>query len=53
LDTTNAVIIGSDGTNYPIKIKALSYGEFDWNAANVHGKSLAGTPYVEYTLIED
>jgi len=53
LDTSNAIIIGSDGTNYPIKIKPLSYGEFDWNAANVHGKSLAGTPYVEYTLIED
>jgi hypothetical protein len=53
LDSTNAVIIGSDGTNYPIKIKPLSYGEFEWNAANVHGKSLAGTPYVEYTLIED
>jgi hypothetical protein len=53
LDATNSVIIGADGTNYPIKVKPLSFGDFEWNAAAVHGKSVAGTPYVEYTLIED
>lgn len=53
LDGTNAVVIGSDGTNYPVKVKPLSFGDFEWNAAAVHGKSLAGTPYVEYCLIED
>ena len=53
LDDTNAVVIGSDGTNYPVKVKPGSFGDFEWNAAAVHGKSSAGTPYVEYTLIED
>lgn len=53
LDDTNDILIGSDGTNFPIKVKPLSFIDCDWNDTDVHGKSSAGTPYGEYTLIED
>ena len=53
LDTTNNVIVGADGTNYPIKIKPGSFFCGEWNAAAVHAKSSAGTPYIDYVIIED
>jgi hypothetical protein len=53
LDTTNAVLVGVNGTDYPIKVKPSSHAQWDANAADVHAKSAAGTPDIEYLLIEE
>src|SRR6266545_5690267 len=53
LDVTNNILIGSDGTLFPLMLKPGEYGVFRWNAAAFHAKSAAGTPQIEYCLIED
>ena len=53
LDVTNQVQIGGDGTTYPITLNPGEYGTFRWNAAAFHAKCTAGTPSLEYMLIEN
>jgi hypothetical protein len=51
-DSTNAAQMGGDGTTYPLAANAgeASFGR--WNAAAFHAKSTAGSPQLEYCLIE-
>lgn len=54
LDADNEVWIGANGSDYPIKIKPLSFISMDWNASDVHGVCDTGlTAYIEATLTED
>jgi hypothetical protein len=53
LDTTNNIIIGTDGSLYPLLFKPGEYGVFRWNGAAFHAKAVAGTPIIEYMIIED
>lgn len=48
LDATNSIVIGSDGTLFPIKVTAgRSSGPIEWNAAAIHAKASAGTPKLQ------
>src|SRR5947209_1719214 len=51
-DPNNDVLIGSDGTNYPLKVPAGKVAIGFWNAAAMHAKAAAGTPTLDYWLIE-
>lgn len=53
LDPTNYVSIGSDGTLYPIKLKAGEVAMVRWNAAAIHAKANTAICNLEYTLISD
>lgn len=53
LDATNYISIGSDGTLYPIKLKANEVALVRWNAAAIHAKANTAICNLEYTLISD
>lgn len=53
LDATNYIIVGSDGTLYPIKLKAGEFTFCRWNAAAIHAKANTASCNLEYTLISD
>jgi hypothetical protein len=53
LDVTNNILIGSDGTLYPIMLKPGEWISGRWNAAAFHAKSAAGAPKLKYLLVED
>lgn len=53
LDGTNYISIGSDGTLYPIKLKAGEFALMRWNAAAIHAKANTGACNFEYLLIPD
>lgn len=53
LDATNSILIGPDGANFHIILRAGEYGLLRWNSTNIHAKSGLGTPTLEYMLIED
>lgn len=53
LDATNYISIGSDGTLYPIKLKAGEFALMRWNAAAIHAKANTGACDFEYLLIPD
>jgi hypothetical protein len=53
LDLTNVIQISDDGTVYALSLKPGEYFYFRWNAAAVHAKSVAGSPQLEYAMIED
>lgn len=52
LDPTNSVLVGSDGTLYPIAIPPLGWLDCFWNAAAIHAKGSAGTPEIEAWLVD-
>jgi hypothetical protein len=47
------ILIGSDGTLYPIMLKPGEWISGRWNAAAFHAKAAAGTPKLKYMLVED
>jgi hypothetical protein len=51
-DITNTIQLGGDGTTYPIALFAGEFGFGRWNAATFNAKASAGTPQLEYCLIE-
>ena len=53
LDPINYIIIGSDGTLYPNKVKPGEFGMVRWNAAAIHAKANAAACLLEYILIPD
>ena len=46
LDNTNSVLVGANGTDYPILISPGQAFAAKWNAAAIHYKASAGTPNV-------
>lgn len=53
MDSTNYISVGSDGTLYPIKLKAGEFCLCRWNAAAIHAKANTGACNMEYILIPD
>lgn len=53
LDATNFITFGSDGTNYPLKLKPGEFALMRWNAAAVHAKSDTAACLLEYVVVED
>src|ERR1043166_6864209 len=53
LDATNYIIIGSDGSAYPLKLKAGEWAVFRWNAAAIHVKANTAACDVEYSAFSD
>lgn len=53
LDATNFVTLGTDGTNYGLKLKAGEFMLVRWNAAAIHAKADTATCEVELTIIND
>lgn len=51
MDGTNSILVGADGVNYPITLAPGNW-MFVFSMAAVHVKSSAGTPNIEYLLIE-
>ena len=47
------ILVGDDGTNYPVIMEPGEPAIFRCNGGTVHVKSSTGTPSVEYLLIED
>ncbi len=52
-DATNYITMGSDGSVYPIKLKAGEWGLFRWNGAAIHAKANTAACKLEYFLIDD
>src|SRR5882724_1470315 len=50
LDSTNNILIGSDGTLFPIILKPGEWIIGRWNAAAFHAKGSAATPKLLYLL---
>lgn len=53
MDATNYISVGSDGTNYPLKIKAGEVQVFRWNATDIHVKANTAACRLEFILVED
>lgn len=53
LDPTNYIVIGSDGTLYPLKLKPLEFGMARWNAAAMHAKANTAACLLETVLLSD
>jgi hypothetical protein len=53
LDITNNIQISDDGTIYALMLKPGEFALFRWNAAAIHAKATAGTPILEYWMVED
>ena len=53
LDGTNYVTAGSDGSVYPIKLKAGEEIKTRWNGAAVHLKANTAACNVAYLIVED
>lgn len=52
LDTTNSIQIGSDGTLYPVILRAPGgWAIMEWNAAAIHAKASVAPCNLQYTLI--
>lgn len=47
------ILIGSDGTLYPLKLKTGEFALVRWNAAAMHAKMASGTGTLEYWAVED
>lgn len=50
LDATNYILIGADGTNYPIKLKPGEQAAFPWNDTNVHAKANTAACNLQYAM---
>lgn len=54
LDATNSIQVGSDGTLYPILLRANGgWAIMEWNAAAIHAKANVAPCNLEYTIISD
>ena len=53
LDGTNFILAGSDGSVYPIKLKAGEEMKTRWNGAAVHLKADTAACKVSYLIVED
>lgn len=53
LDDTNFVEIGSDGSSYPLKLKAGEALLTRWNAAAIHAKADTATVNLQYKIYGD
>ncbi len=53
LDATNTVQYGSDGVLFNLSLKPTEWAIHRWNAAQVSAKASAGTPIIEYWMVED
>lgn len=54
LSTDKIILFGSDGVNYPLRLKGGEFALIRWNAAAIHAKaSAAGPAELHYTIIED
>lgn len=52
LDATNSIQIGSDGTLYPILLRANGgWAIMEWNAAAIHAKANVAPCNLQYTII--
>ncbi len=51
-DPTNFIIIGADGSSYPIKLKPGEFAVMRWNGAAIHAKADTATCILQYTIIE-
>jgi hypothetical protein len=51
-DNTNNILIGIDGTTYPIQLSPGEDARCRINGSAIHFKSNAGTPLLEYLLAE-
>lgn len=51
-DSTNYVEFGSDGSVWPIKLKAGEICLVRWNAAAVHAKANTSACIIEYIIID-
>lgn len=51
-DPTNNALVGADGVAFPIIIPPGQYYNGPWGNAAIHAKASAGTPSIEYCLIE-
>lgn len=52
-DGTNYVELGSDGSVYPIKLKAGEFCLLRWNGAAIHAKANTGACDVEFNILPD
>ena len=52
LDEDNYVSIGTDGSTYPIVLKAGEFITLRWNAAAVHAKANTASVQLEYLMVE-
>lgn len=52
LDATNFVLIGADGTNYPLKLLPGEECKTRWNGAAVHAKADTAACKVAYLIVE-
>lgn len=53
LNATNFILVGADGSSYPVKLKAGEWGMFRFNGAAIHAKADTGACLLEYYLISD
>ena len=53
LDDTNFILIGEDGSSYPIKLMPGEIAVMRWSAAAIHAKSDTAACDLEYAVIED
>jgi hypothetical protein len=53
LDATNYITFGSDGSSYPIKLKATEFGLIRFNGAAIHAKANTAACDLEYILLPD
>lgn len=54
LDATNSIIVGSDGTLYPIILRPNGgWAIVEWNAAAIHAKANVAICNLEYTIISE
>lgn len=51
LDATNYILVGSDGTLYPIRLKPGEVALMRWNEAAIHAKANTAICNLEYTII--
>lgn len=52
-DLVNNCLVGTDGVTYPTTLLPGIWTYFtSWATANVHAKSSAGTPNLEYAIVE-
>ena len=51
-DATNYVELGTDGSAWPLKLKAGEVAMMRWNAAAVHAKANTGACIIEYLIID-
>ena len=53
LDGTNYIDFGTDGTTYPIRLRAGESALFRYNSAALHAKANTAACLLEYAIIED